>query len=716
MKLTGIVTDHAVLSNVGESSEFKIKNSARAFSILSSGLYANKIRAIIRELSCNAVDSHIAAGKQDVPYVVHLPSHLEPWFSIRDYGTGLSHNQVINIFTTYFESTKTDSNDFIGALGLGSKSPFSYTDNFSITAIKDNVKGIYSAYINDEGVPSVVQMTSEPTTEENGVEIKFSIPDNSDVYRFSNEAREVYTHFNFRPVIEGYAGFEFLEPSRRQLNMIDGVHLVSGSSSSFAVMGNIKYPIDVPNANANLGKLAALLQSGLEINFNIGEVDFQASREGLSYTELTISAIRNKLEILNENLGSILENEANAITNKWHRAMYISEKLQSYIWNDAVIDYLNKYPLESIDYTKSYSRVNNKVCFLGVTELKEKYNITIQSFKIYRSVLSIKKPTTYYGNGTDVDVVGWKIPVQENVFFVTNQSKTGAFERAKFHWKTSRTARTGFGDLVFVLQPADKTKLALFNEFFEAIYGPPEEQIVDSAALSVKPRKKTVSVRDTNMTILKLEKGYGLSGIAWSQADKNSLDAANTYYYVPLSGYTMINNKHGLSAKELFVLLHESGIKELQFSTIYGIRKGDLPFIQTQSNWINLDSYIEKVLTGISDDEICGYVLTNKFANNNILSGAANLITGISTSSPYYKIASQIKNTRSSFNFYKAQWLFNHYTPNRTINISELINEYDTTVEKLEQRYPLLNFRYYSTYRAAMVEYINLIDAAKGID
>ena len=115
----------AVLSNVGEIGEFRIRNSAKAFNILSSGLYANKIRAIVRELSCNAVDSHVAAGKQDTPFDIHLPNTLEPWFSIRDYGLGLSHDQVINIYTTYFESTKTDSNEFIGALGLGSKSPFS---------------------------------------------------------------------------------------------------------------------------------------------------------------------------------------------------------------------------------------------------------------------------------------------------------------------------------------------------------------------------------------------------------------------------------------------------------------------------------------------------------------------------------------------------------------------------------------------------------------
>ena len=82
MKLHSAVQDQAIVSNVGEIGEFRIRNSAKAFNILSSGLYANKIRAIIRELSCNAVDSHVAAGKANTPFDVHLPNALEPHLPI----------------------------------------------------------------------------------------------------------------------------------------------------------------------------------------------------------------------------------------------------------------------------------------------------------------------------------------------------------------------------------------------------------------------------------------------------------------------------------------------------------------------------------------------------------------------------------------------------------------------------------------------------------
>ena len=193
MILSNAPVNEAIVSNVGEIGEFRIRNSAKAFSILSSVLYANKIRAVIRELSCNAVDSHAAAGKQDTPFDVHLPNTLSPHFSIRDYGTGLSHEQVTNIYTTYFESTKTASNQFIGALGLGSKSPFSYTDNFTVTAIQNGRKGIYTAFINEAGVPSIAQMMEEATDEPAGVEVKFSVNDRYDFVKLVQVAREVYS-------------------------------------------------------------------------------------------------------------------------------------------------------------------------------------------------------------------------------------------------------------------------------------------------------------------------------------------------------------------------------------------------------------------------------------------------------------------------------------------------------------------------------------------
>ena len=64
------MSENVETSGLGRQQSFKINASAKAFTILSSTLYSDPITAIIRELSCNAYDSHIAAGIKDTPFRV----------------------------------------------------------------------------------------------------------------------------------------------------------------------------------------------------------------------------------------------------------------------------------------------------------------------------------------------------------------------------------------------------------------------------------------------------------------------------------------------------------------------------------------------------------------------------------------------------------------------------------------------------------------------
>ncbi len=97
----------------GEKAYFTIKPNGKAFRTLIDGLYSNKVRAVIRELCSNAADSHIAAGN-DAPFEVTIPTTLDPTFRVRDFGTGLKHEQVMHLYTTIFESTKETTNDQTG--------------------------------------------------------------------------------------------------------------------------------------------------------------------------------------------------------------------------------------------------------------------------------------------------------------------------------------------------------------------------------------------------------------------------------------------------------------------------------------------------------------------------------------------------------------------------------------------------------------------------
>lgn len=728
MILNNAPQHEAVLSNVGEIGEFRIRNSAKAFSILSSGLYANKIRAIIRELSCNAVDSHTAAGKQDTPFDVHLPNTIDPTFRIRDYGTGLSHDQVLNIYTTYFESTKTESNQFIGALGLGSKSPFSYTDNFTVTAVKDGRRNVYSAFINGEGVPSVALMHSEDTDQPNGVEVQFAVTDRYDFDKFRAEAREVYTYFRLRPVVTGgEREFEFRDIEYKDRNIVPGVHYVEGRSSR-AVMGNIAYPIDVPNADTNLGNLARLLSCGLEMHFDIGELDFQASREGLSYIPSTIEAIKNKLVSLEAQLAVHLAMEADAIENAWEKTQFLLNRHSDTLWKEATRVYVTNNPTVLVDASNGYymNAVKQKI---DVKELAARYNISILAFNKSRNGATchdIKPEKVYKDKQYTTWDEQWGFEINPSTIFVKNDLKVGALSRAKYHWRQAQNKgvelpNKGYQHTVYVMSPATKGHPMDTVGFFDAIHNPPATQILQASDLLQKERKDSAGGMAANVTIMSMQKrGYGgyhrERELVWKDAGKvTEFCDTNTYYYLPLKGFEVQTTGVSIPNMQTFTsMVTESGIPGLHGIDIYGVRKSDIDYIRKQKNWINVQDHIRAVLAKVDAQMIraCALKLIdlNKYFRYN--SDIAKLLPA---TSPFIKFVEQFKGlTKDGINRASLERLCKDYaTP---VDVDSVLQSVKDEVTAIRDRYPLLSsLRDYDINALAVAEYINLIDNTKGI-
>lgn len=266
---------------------FTIKASRKAFQILSSGLYTDKVKAIIRELGCNAYDAHVANGNPQQPFHVHLPTLFEPYFSITDYGTGLAHEDVLELYTTYFQSTKTDSNEFTGALGLGSKSPFCYTDCFTVESRHNGVISAYTAYLDTSGTPSISLGSTCETDSPNGLTISFPVdPKDKDI--FETKAREVFRYFNTIPTNNlDNKPFHHFTTHEKYVEHIDDNgerYWIDASSSGLHVlMGNVLYPLE-PSGGDELD-LKSEIYVILEVP--IGKVDVAASREALSLDNYT---------------------------------------------------------------------------------------------------------------------------------------------------------------------------------------------------------------------------------------------------------------------------------------------------------------------------------------------------------------------------------------------------------------------------------------------
>ena len=296
------------------STAFRIKASAASFQILSAGLYSNRILAIVRELSCNAYDAHKAVGKESVPFELHLPTTLAPFFTIKDFGTGLTHQQVMTIYTTYFESTKTDSDDFIGQLGLGSKSPFSYTNQFTVISRIDGVANSYSMHIGEEGTPAVSHLGSTETDEENGLTITLHVKQ-PDFYSFRDAAQKALVYFDPYPTIIGDHVKEQIKYHARHDKWAIRADSKSHRGNIRVIQGFVQYPLDTNQlvTEDDLSDDAkSILTAPLDLFVPIGMVQVAPSREHLSYDKRTVA---NLVKFLNEVTADIGASLAGMVEN-----------------------------------------------------------------------------------------------------------------------------------------------------------------------------------------------------------------------------------------------------------------------------------------------------------------------------------------------------------------------------------------------------------------
>jgi hypothetical protein len=298
--------DNSVLDSRGvkATSAFNIARTPHMFKILSSGLYSNKIAAVLREIGCNATDAHIMNKSADLPIQVKLPSPLDRSFYIKDWGPGLDNDEVTELYTTYGWSSKQQNQEVTGAFGLGSKSPFAYTlqnkedaDGFTVEAVKEGVKRIYTCYISESGAPAISMLYEGPSEPEwtHGVKVSFPVQA-PDIPEFHEQAKVVYKWFKTPPEILGLTGSL---PTLDYLVKTEEFGLAPQDAKEqgpCVVMGGVAYPI----VAASLRDLRTIEQVLLNTNVTLwvpmGSVMMTPSREGLEYTENTRKSIQAHLE------------------------------------------------------------------------------------------------------------------------------------------------------------------------------------------------------------------------------------------------------------------------------------------------------------------------------------------------------------------------------------------------------------------------------------
>ena len=247
---------------------------------LLTDLYSDKIGAVTREYLTNALDSHIEAGTQR-PIEVTLPREKSLIWTVQDYGVGLSEDDILNTFSMYGLSTKRQSTDVAGMLGLGCKSGLTYTSSFKIEGVKGGILTEAEICKNDHGVGVVKILRSEGTSSPNGVKIFVPVY-GEDRYTFVSKTLDVLTFWEphqVKLVGPNIPALEFLREEKDLLWLDKDVAIGNKipGARSYLVMGGVRYSFHLVD-NRNVQAVAWI---------SPGDVDFPPSREDLQYTEKT---------------------------------------------------------------------------------------------------------------------------------------------------------------------------------------------------------------------------------------------------------------------------------------------------------------------------------------------------------------------------------------------------------------------------------------------
>lgn len=327
------------LATVGDGvrvvGNFKITDAtqARILVSLSDKMYTRKELAFIREYSTNAADAHIVAKKPISDIIVEFPTMNNLNFRIRDFGSGLTEEQIATVYCVFGESTKRNSNEQNGLLGYGCKAGFAHADSFTVTSWINGEKSIYQCVKGDSSkLHSAILLSRSASEEPTGIEITIPIKQTS-LWTVHREAAAFYRQWPELPTLinlndsdkEQLDGFRNASPSlfgegwevRPKWNS-------NANASAVAYMGWVPYNIDWNVLNSRMALTAQkrvlfdLLQSNdVTLFFKMGEVQFVDSRENLEYTELTINALTTRLNSIFLRIKDAIQSKFDAAGDLW---------------------------------------------------------------------------------------------------------------------------------------------------------------------------------------------------------------------------------------------------------------------------------------------------------------------------------------------------------------------------------------------------------------
>ena len=570
MKLSTNNNNYA--TTITKTADFGIEEEdmSHIMGILSSQVYTNKLLAVIREYSTNARDANIEAGYPNTAIDVTLPTFNYPELSFRDYGYGLTDEEVCNLYVKYGASTKRNSNDYTGCLGIGCKAAFAYGDQFTIKSYTGNKVTTWLAAINESkrGTISLISSRDRLHNEATGVQVSVHIK-KQDLDQCQREAMNFFRywkpeeincnidieHAEYHTETDDWA----LLQHTKDANEYSRYHAHNGKAT--ILMGHIAYPVDT-NQCTDMEEAGALLNNNqVVIKAPLGCLEIAANREALEYTDKTkqsINALANKLrqdliKLVNDSIDkqpTRLLASINAHTLAGILGYTISEQLtKNASWKGKPL--LNNIKFNS-DTTKHYKKKNWR--------------------------------DDTYRNHRDKDV--YSTTLSPNTRLVL--------------WDSDNIAETNATRRIRTLQEQDDTltKIEYYvirKENLNKIE--PKLEPNDYTDLSnitpLKPKRTIITKADgTKVKSVKISvchlKSASLKASRLSKEAEPIANEAGHYIYVPLDRFDWLGRTEALD--NLFEIQNTVNYLADEEIKIHGVKKHYLKNLD--ENWIKLDDYL----------------------------------------------------------------------------------------------------------------------------
>lgn len=258
---------HAIMGG-GNTKGFGILNTAEFITVLSSTLYSDAFLAVIREVVCNAWDAHKMVGKEAIPVDISID---QTQLVIRDYGPGIDPAKMVDIYCTYGNSTKKQQENQTGGFGLGSKSPFAYTNYFTVTVNYKGKKTIWAVSrgsADTGGMPDIRDIVTVDTEDE-GVEVNIPLVDGQDAEKFTKVVRDVVRWGEINANLNGKL-IEVKPMSQAK----DGIYFTDENPPTvngrlYVRYGNVIYPIPTHREYESLYEAATKLLERTSKTYNV---------------------------------------------------------------------------------------------------------------------------------------------------------------------------------------------------------------------------------------------------------------------------------------------------------------------------------------------------------------------------------------------------------------------------------------------------------------